>query len=616
MSIMNFENLKNNIASLDETKKILAQLDSAAKKTVLKEADANGFSLLHFAVSSGAAEVVALLLKEASDNKVLTKALTAQDKAFGRTAFHFALDSDEGASSIPSLVTYIFKGKELLNKVLAVKNKYKQELLNKIVADERLDVLKLMTEAAKTTSLQNELLNFKDSNEKTALLVASAKGKVDLVNHLVTEVSTLAAQAQQDSLLAQDNQKSSALHWAAYSNSPEIAETLMTAAATAGVLKSMLLSQDENGNTPLSHASYAAKSADVEMTILDEVLENPDFLEILNTENNYSQSYFGKIVSDGKKDVLEKIINKATSTPDLVKQIITFKNSDGDDILKLATDAEATVDHENLANVKAVKEYIEQIIFSQAEAARIEAEKVEAARIEAEKVEAARIEAEKVEAARIEAEKVEAARIEAEKVEAARIEAEKVEAARIEAEKKAKELSAPDLKKLAKALFDAHHHKQIDGDKDKLQEVIKTEKNPAVIKDAVDKFQTSIGKVSGLAGKKEKEVCLEEDTDVHSLGGYCIYTLSGATKYKVSNLQKFFAKFTDATGNSKLISDAKDDFAAAKAIAEVKACTDPMTVNSCMNDIVKTQYCTLPYDNTLAHGVLCDANFTVESLIV
>ena len=573
MTITNFESLKNNIESLDEMKKILAQLDSDAKKAVLTEADANGFSLLHFAVSGGAVDVTNYLLEEASQNKVLTKVLTAKDKAFERTAFHLALDSDEGASSIQSLVTYMFNGKDLLNKVLAVKNKYKQELLNKIVADERLDVLKLMTEQAKTSTLHDEFLSFKDSNGKSALLIASAKGKVDLVNYLVTEIATTAEQEQQDSLLAQDNQKSSALHWATYANSPEIAKTLMAAAATAGVLKSMLLSQDVDGNTPLSRASYAAKSADVEMTILDKVLENPDFLEILNTENNYGQSYFGKIVSEGKKDVLEKIITQATGTPDLVKQIITFKNADGDDILKLATDAEATADAENLANVKAVKEYIEQIVFSQAEAEK-EAERLAK---EAEKL------------------------------------AKELEDARIAAEKKAKELSAPDLKKFAKALFDAHHHKQIDSERIKLQEVIKTEKNSAVIKPLLDTFETNIAKVSGLGGKKEKEVCLEEETDVHSLGGYCIYTLTGAVKNKASNVEKYLAKFTDANG-SKALADARDDFAVAKAIVE-KACANAESLNSCMNDIVKTQYCS-HNDGTIAHGVLCVDNFTVESLIV
>ncbi|MDW4825557.1 signal recognition particle-docking protein FtsY, partial [Shewanella fidelis] len=119
----------------------------------------------------------------------------------------------------------------------------------------------------------------------------------------------------------------------------------------------------------------------------------------------------------------------------------------------------ARIEAERVAAEQAEAERIEaeRIAAEQAEAARIEAERIAAEQAEAARLEAERVAAEQAEAARLEAERIaveqaEAARIEAERVAAEQAEAERIEAERIAAEQAA-EQPEPQAKPVKEGLF-------------------------------------------------------------------------------------------------------------------------------------------------------------------
>jgi hypothetical protein len=215
-----------------------------------------------------------------------------------------------------------------------------------------------------------------------------------------------------------------------------------------------------------------------------------------------------------------------------------------------------------------------------------------------------------VEAARL-AKEAEEARLakEAEDARLAKEAAEKAEAERVAkeaAEAKAKTLTSPELKKFAKALFDAKHHQEIKADGAKLLSITDKEE---MIK-AVTAFQVMSKKVSGLGGDGETEICHDRNSE---LSNYCYFpgeknTKSG--KY-VDLVNKWVVKFTENAVN-KPDAQMKQDVAIAQQIA-LKAGCETATLNTCMQEIVN-YYCT-SNDGTLAHDTLCHSGFSVDGLI-
>ena len=98
---------------------------------------------------------------------------------------------------------------------------------------------------------------------------------------------------------------------------------------------------------------------------------------------------------------------------------------------------------------------VEEELVVDTAAQEAEAERVDAERVAAEQAEAARIEAE-----RVEAERVEAVRVEAERIEAERLEAEQVERARLEAERAAAQAAEEAAREAAEAEAEAARIKQ------------------------------------------------------------------------------------------------------------------------------------------------------------
>lgn len=707
----NFDQLMKNIGNIAGFKGIFSSLGEGDKKAALQEATGKGFSLLHLALDSKVAELVEFILQQAFENNELPKVLTAQDTVSVRTAFHLALDVEADSeeekaqvtASLKSLVAYMFEDEETLKQVLNAENKYKQKLINKIVADDRLDVAKLLTNQAKATDWSmtetitignlcgssaviksckgirtegrikktvagealNKFLNFKDATGKTALLISAAKGKLELVKHFVGEIATLPAEMQVDSLLAQDNQGNSALHWAVYANNPQIATDLMTAARDVDLLntinapstlEAMLSSKDRDGNTPLSLALSTEGGEMVEQAILGKVLKTSGFFKILTIQNGSDQSSLELIAMKGNIKVMQDIIEKAAETTGLVKQIIDFTNSDGKNIFVLASEAEE-VDEEALQKLE---EYASQVISWEAEKA--EKKLAEEAKMQAEQ-------------------------------------------AKLDKEKEAIStlLNGKDISEYANAVWDAFHHKEIDSKMhalkvlienlktNKISDEVKTTLNKHIEKLAADKMskdgmkalknlinklevnktynesktasnkkdsnklgseeiiakakttlkalienpetaeisnevktalvaivlddlQLFIKQTPGLSDK-EKEVCLNPEAQRGA--DYCRMGAVGDAKYKSDNiLEVWFPKFSDGSGNKFLLANAKDELAAAVETAQ-KACTDESALYSCMDHIIQQRICmeNSPYEASNAYKVLCAEGFSVEGLI-
>jgi hypothetical protein len=325
-------------------------------------------------------------------------------------------------------------------------------------------------------------------------------------------------------------------------------------------------------------------------------------------------------IIDNHPQLIHTIVDAAVEHREIVEAARLAKEAEEARLAKEAEDARLAKEAEDARLAKEAAEKAEAERVAKEAAGKAEAERV--AKEAAEKAEAERVAkeaAEKAEAERVAkeaAEKEEAERVAkeaAEKAEAERVAkeaAEKAEAERVAkeaAEAKAKTLTSPELKKFAKALFDAKHHQEIKADGAKLLSITDKEE---MIK-AVTAFQVMSKKVSGLGGDGETEICHDRNSE---LSNYCYFpgeknTKSG--KY-VDLVNKWVVKFTENAVN-KPDAQMKQDVAIAQQIAALKAGCETATLNTCMQEIVN-YYCT-SNDGTLAHDTLCHSGFSVDGLI-
>ena len=278
---------------------ILANVRFEELNNFLREQDHEGNTPLHWAIAFENPSAVSLIVSKAAASNALNEVMLLTDSAGNSPLQSAIMEGQKESANI--IASTLLENPETFKVVLGATNNYEASVTDMIISSEDHQFVQSIMEKDARKAFET-IVSFKDAKGQNLAHRAALDQKTSILDVICTAVKNYSEISKVTSILAQDEEGNTPLHWAVEMDDSINANMLMDAAGDD--FKVMMLRQDSSNNTPLN-AALAGEKKVIAQVILTRILEDKILLsDVFAIKNNYNAGPLDYLLQEANQDLL------------------------------------------------------------------------------------------------------------------------------------------------------------------------------------------------------------------------------------------------------------------------------------------------------------------------